>query len=50
MISPCILHGSPTFFPFEAFLTLLAVIDRTLKGIGVVDAAPNYESLPGFQR
>lgn len=23
---------------------------RTLKGIGVVDAAPLYESLPGFQR
>ena len=26
------------------------VTDRTLKGIGVVDAEPVYEPLSGFQR
>ena len=25
-------------------------LDRTLKGIGVVQAAPVYDSLPGFER
>lgn len=28
----------------------VACLDRTLKGIGVVDAAPVYESLPGLER
>ena len=30
------------------FLTILA--DRTSKGIGILDAAPVYEQLPGFKR
>lgn len=25
-------------------------LDRTLKGIGIMDAAPVYEPLPGFAR
>lgn len=25
-------------------------LDRTLKGIGILNAAPVYEELPGFQR
>lgn len=28
----------------------IVYLDRTLKGIAVVDAAPVYESLPGFER
>ena len=31
-------------FPDSAFL------DRTLKGIGIVEAAPIYESLPEFEK
>ncbi len=26
------------------------MLDRTLKGIGVVEASPIYDSLPGFER
>ena len=33
----------------RTFLNLPS-LDRTLKGIGIVDAAPVYESLPGFGR
>lgn len=46
------------FFIFDTFpgwylceahwLTDIAV--RTVKGIGILDAAPVYESLPGFTR
>lgn len=27
-----------------------SVVDRTLKGIGIMDAAPGYEPLSGFER
>ena len=40
---------SNTFCLLRTFLNLPS-LDRTLKGIGIVDAAPVYDSLPGFGR
>jgi hypothetical protein len=39
----------PSALRWREMLTF-GLLDRTLKGIGVLNASPVYESLPGFER